>query len=83
MDKARKSADFSSYGFFRRISMSKISQFYSEEVKSRPRRRARFGPWDREEFRRRQRFSHLRAKPSMPCGRKMIIAMKIMPSGIR
>ncbi len=29
------------------------------------------------------RFSHRRAKPSSPCGRKMIMAMKMMPSGIR
>ena len=29
------------------------------------------------------RFSHRRAKPRMPCGRKIIIAMKTMPSGIR
>jgi hypothetical protein len=29
------------------------------------------------------RFNHRRAKPSRPCGRKMIITMKTMPSGIR
>jgi hypothetical protein len=29
------------------------------------------------------RFSHRRAKPSRPCGRKMIIAMKMNPSGIK
>ena len=29
------------------------------------------------------RFSHRRAKPSNPCGRKITMAMKMMPSGIR
>ena len=29
------------------------------------------------------RLSHLRANPSRPCGRKMMMAMKTMPSGIR
>lgn len=28
-------------------------------------------------------FSHRRAKPSSPCGRKMIITMNMTPSGIR
>jgi len=31
----------------------------------------------------RYRLSHRRAKPSSPCGRKMIITMKTTPSGIR
>jgi hypothetical protein len=29
------------------------------------------------------RLSHLRAKPSRPCGMKMMMAMKMKPSGIR
>ena len=29
------------------------------------------------------RLSHRRAKPSKPCGRKMTMAMKMMPTGMR
>ena len=29
------------------------------------------------------RFNHRRVKPKSPCGRKMIITMKMTPSGMR